>query len=144
MIEFTLDELISIQELQPIDSAKSKLEQMISEKNEEIRIKPWMGIWNTLVSFRSVPGYLEYNNENIVNEFPLEPYVLNFDMFNKFVETYPGKYFIFYDWDEAGDLFLFLIGDNGYVLSRRGTFVKIDCNDIEAGFISWRRWSEFE
>lgn len=142
---FTLEELYSIKNKDFSETAIAKIEQMISEKQEYARMLPWMKWLNIVSNGNCVRDKYHYQK---LEEFFEDPFIdlehngINIDFIKEFVKKFPGNYYAFDNFSEDGDLYFYIVSDTGIVYARN-QYVLLDNEDLERGFISWRRWEKF-
>lgn len=142
---FTLEELYSIKNKDFSETAIAKIEQMISEKEEDARMLPWSKWLNLVVDRDCVRDKYRYQK---LEEFFEEPFIdlefngIDINLIKEFVKKFPGNYYVFDNFSEVGNMYFYIVSDTG-IMFNRSKYVLGDNEDLERGFIYHRRWEKF-
>lgn len=141
---FTLEELYSIKNKDFSETAIAKIEQMISEKEEDARMLPWSRYLN-LVHNENVLNSFSYQK---LEEFFEDPFIdleyngIDINLIKEFVKKFPGNYYAFDNFPEDGDLYFYIVSDTGIIFNQT-KYTLCDNEDLERGFIRRSSWLKF-
>lgn len=143
---FTLEELYSIksQDYFILQSAKHKIDRMIEQLEEKSRILPWVKYANVCSNdrdwdYQTIENFFDDDSRLIDTDYNN----INVEQISNFVKENPDEYFVFSDFDPEGHYYFYVVSKNGLVLSGRNKFVQITENDLRIGYISWKRWKDY-